>query len=626
MKKNTKKILQQRFDQDGLTLPPALETANLQMHLPEQTATLHRKAVKRNTFTRIVGAAACLALVLTCLYTAVPHSKNTQNGSHSATESAEKTAVYSQTGALPHYADYAQLKAQLQGMDSAAFTDVRDTVKASDLTDNATAGSTYIQVDGVDESDLLKNDGTYLYAVDIDRQRVLLYSAAKGTAKKIATLEPCKALNAQEKTAARLTGIYQSGNRLAVQMTVLYYGENRSESRTETYDITNRKAPKLLQSYSQSGEYLTSRRIGGTIYTVSNTMPRDNSCKRTADYVPYAGATDHTSLLPAEHIGRTESPAGPNTLVITAVSLTTGNATAAPKAVLGCGTVVYCNRDRLYIAADLAESRKKDGAHTGYDRQVQLICAALSDKEIAFTATCEVDGTVLDSYAMDARDGQFRVVTTRQTGEKAYKNTLYIFNEKLQALGKVTDFAKDETVKAVRFTDDFVYVITYRQTDPLFCIDLTQPTAPKITGSAKIDGFSSHLLALDKTTLLGIGYATQWGQSGEALTGLKLALFNVKNGTPKVLDSKTFADWESEAQYDPHAICYNQTDGAVVLSYYSAYNAPAGVLQIKAKNGKLQTRTLGTLTKNALPLRCTYIGSTYYILDHNAKIHTIPTK
>ncbi len=621
MKKNTKKILKQRFDQDGLALPPALETENLQERLPEQTATLRQSSVKRIAFTRIVSAAACLALVLTCLYAAAPHNKNAQVDSGTK---ADTSAAYSQTGALPHYTDYAQLKAQLQSMDSTAFANVRDTVKADTLTDSSAAGSTYIQVDGVDESDLLKNDGTYLYAIDSDRQRILVYSAAQSTAQKIATLEPCKALNAEEKTAALLTGIYQSGNRLAVQMTVLYFEENRSESRTETYDITNRKAPKLLQSYSQSGEYLTSRRIGNTIYTVSNTVPKDHTCKRAEDYVPYAGATDHTELLPAEHIGRTENPADPNTLVITAVSLTTGNATAAPKAVLGCGTVVYCNRDRLYIAANSADS-SRDGSAARSGRQTQLICATLSDKEIAFTDTCEVDGQVPDSYAMDARAGQFRVVTTRQTGEKAYKNTLYIFNEKLQALGKVTDFAKDETVKAVRFTDDFAYVITYRQTDPLFCVDLTTPTAPKITGSVKIDGFSSHLLPLNETTLLGIGYATQWGQGGEQIAGLKLALFDVQRGAPKVLDSKTFADWESEAQYDPHAICYNQRDGAVVLSYWS-YNAPAGVLQIKEKNGKLQTRTLGKLPKNALPVRCTYIGTAYYVLDQSGKIYTVPTK
>ena len=232
---------------------------------------------------------------------------------------------------------------------------------------------------------------------------------------------------------------------------------------------------------------------------------------------------------------------------------------------------------------------------------------------------------MLDSYAMDARNSQFRVVTTCQTGEKAYKNTLYIFNEKLQALGKVTDFAKDEIVKAVRFTDDFAYVITYRQADPLFCIDLTQPTAPKITGSAKIDGFSSHLLPLDKTTLLGIGYATQWGQSGEALAGLKLALFDVQDGTPKVLDSKTFANWESEAQYDPHAICYNQTDGTVAVTYLDN-GERAGILQIAVQNGELLTRTLGTLPKHALPTRCTYIGSTYYALDQNGKIYAVTTK
>ena len=622
MKKNNKKMLQDRFDQDGLTLPPALEIENLKKRLPEKMVTLRKSNVKRNTFTKMISAAACLALVVTCLYAAVPHGKNTQDGNESKVDTAP---VYSQTGALPHYADYNQLKAQLQKMDSSAFANVRDTVKADTLTDSAAVGSTYIQVDGVDESDLLRNDGAYLYAIDGDQQQVLLYSTAQGKAEKIATLAPCKALNAQDKTAAYLTGIYQSGNRLAVQMTVLYYEENRSETRTETYDITDRKAPKLLQSYAQSGDYLTSRKIGNTIYTVSNTVPRDNSCKRTEDYVPYAGPTDHTNLLPAEHIGRTENPAGPNTLVITAVSLATGNAAAAPKSVLGCGATVYCNQDRLYIAAGLAESNEKDGVRTGTQSQTQLICAALSDKEIAFTATCDVDGSITDSYAMDARDSQFRVVTTRQTGEKAYKNTLYIFNEQLQPLGKVTDFAKDETVKAVRFTDDTAYVITYRQTDPLFCIDLTQPTAPKITGSVKIDGFSSHLLPLNKTTLLGIGYATQWGQYGEEIAGLKLALFDVTNGTPRVLDSQTFTDRESEAQYDPHAICYNRANGTVVLPY-TEYNAHAGILQIKDRNGKLQIRTLGTLPKNALPVRCTYIGSTYYTLDQNGKIYTVPTK
>ena len=169
---------------------------------------------------------------------------------------------------------------------------------------------------------------------------------------------------------------------------------------------------------------------------------------------------------------------------------------------------------------------------------------------------------------MDERDGYFRIATTSERAGMDVNN-LYVLDPKLKETGKVTGFARNESIKAVRFIGDKAYVITYEAIDPLFIIDLSDPASPRIEGEVKIDGFSTLLIPVDENRLLGIGHATgDNGYGGEYDSGLKLALFDISDpSNPKVMDSKEFKDMSSIAQYDHHALMVNNDAGYFAIPY-----------------------------------------------------------
>ena len=144
-----------------------------------------------------------------------------------------------------------------------------------------------------------------------------------------------------------------------------------------------------------------------------------------------------------------------------------------------------------------------------------------------------------------------------------------MLDSKLKEAGKVTGFARNESIKAVRFIGEKAYVITYEAIDPLFIIDLSDPADPRIEGEVKIDGFSTLLIPVSAGRLLGIGHATgDNGYGGEYDSGLKLALFDISDPSePKVLDSREFRDMSSIAQYDHHALMVNSDAGYFAIPY-----------------------------------------------------------
>jgi uncharacterized secreted protein with C-terminal beta-propeller domain len=148
-------------------------------------------------------------------------------------------------------------------------------------------------------------------------------------------------------------------------------------------------------------------------------------------------------------------------------------------------------------------------------------------------------------------------------------NNLYILDSDLKETGKVTGFARNESIKAVRFIGSKAYVITYEAIDPLFIIDVSDPADPRIEGEVKIDGFSTLLIPISDGRLLGIGHATgDNGYGGEYDSGLKLALFDISDPSePKVLDSREFENMSSMAQYDHHALMVNSDAGYFAVPY-----------------------------------------------------------
>ena len=238
---------------------------------------------------------------------------------------------------------------------------------------------------------------------------------------------------------------------------------------------------------------------------------------------------------------------------------------------------------------------------------------------------------------MDERNGYFRIATTSNRGGIDVNN-LYVLDSKLKESGKVTGFARNESIKAVRYIGDKAYVITYEAIDPLFIIDLSDPADPRIEGEVMIDGFSTLLIPVSEGRLLGIGHATgDNGYGGEFESGLKLALFDISDPSePKVLDSREFENMSSLAQFDHHALMINRdadyfaipyevwnysgavSDSEVAADGDETFYEPessydAGVLLFRAgdKIGAADRHSLGTSAVS----RCVYIGDWIYAID-----------
>jgi uncharacterized secreted protein with C-terminal beta-propeller domain len=285
---------------------------------------------------------------------------------------------------------------------------------------------------------------------------------------------------------------------------------------------------------------------------------------------------------------------------------------ADTKAVLGYGGQIYCNENNLYIT-----QQKSD--------KVQIIKVKLGKEEIQFTATGKVSGSVYDQFAMDEKDGYLRIATTSENKKGTDVNNLYVLDENLKVVGKVTGFAKDESIQAVRYIDDKAYVITYEQTDPLFIIDLSNPTAPEITGSVKITGFSSLLVPVDENTLLGIGYSTEETELGEATNGIKFALFDISDSSaPKILDSEVMEQSYSYAQWTHKALVVNQKEGYYAIPYdtydYNNDEESHGVVTLKVVNNDIVITNTFKSEKLTDMSRCTYIDDYLYGIDYTGTI------
>ena len=273
-----------------------------------------------------------------------------------------------------------------------------------------------------------------------------------------------------------------------------------------------------------------------------------------------------------------------------------------------------------------------------YSQQMTGIIKVNLANGIKFTASGEVEGRVNNQYSMDEYNGNLRVATTSMNEDYEDVNNLFVLDEKLNQLGKVTGFAENESIQAVRFIDKTAYVITYRQTDPLFVIDVSNPSKPRIDGEVKISGFSTMLVPVDENTLLGIGYHTEEDPSvaSNAQNALKLVTFDVTDRSdPKVLDSKIFPFLSSAVQSDPRALLVNSERGdyTIPTSYYKdseyrngkylIYEVPEtnnGLINFRVDNGKINVideYSSENLTRYDCYSfnRCVYAGDYQYILS-----------
>ena len=290
----------------------------------------------------------------------------------------------------------------------------------------------------------------------------------------------------------------------------------------------------------------------------------------------------------------------------------------APVTVVGDASQVYASQDVLTVAATrwpevdpMAEQWEGPLVGSG-DVATDLHQFSIAgDGPATYLASGAVDGTLLNQFSMSEHEGVLRVATTEgdawATGgaeSESYVSTLERDGDQLVELGRVGGMGEGEQIYAVRFLGDVGYVVTFEQTDPLYTLDLSDPADPRVVGELKIPGYSAYLHPIGDGLLLGVGQdATDEGRR----LGAQVSLFDVRDpANPERIDTFDLGDGASEVEWDHHAFLWWADTDLAVLPTQSwggeQEEAFSGVVGVTADASGLRTAgRLATATGGSGP-------------------------
>ncbi len=279
----------------------------------------------------------------------------------------------------------------------------------------------------------------------------------------------------------------------------------------------------------------------------------------------------------AAHAPNTFSGFGMVTVVSVDLSegLRAGIAASNAAGVMAGGQIVYASPEHLYVAApewvDYSEMPAPDAVVAAKQHGTDIHRFDISDPRAAkYEMSGHVEGDLVDQFAMDEHDGNLRVATTTGApwdgGASESESQVVVLAPKgdtLTTIGHVGGLGRGETIQSVRFLGSVGYVVTFRQTDPLYTIDVSDPTNPHVAGELKILGFSAYLHPVGDGKLLGIGQDAT--ESGGQL-GTQVALFDVSDpANPTRVAQATVPNATSGAEWDHHAFLWWSASGLAAI-------------------------------------------------------------
>ncbi len=418
----------------------------------------------------------------------------------------------------------------------AASPDASTGSRDSAVTASPGYSQTNVQERGVDEPDIVKTDGRRVVAIANGRVQLI---DATGDAPVVRSTLPITDAAKLLMSGDRLL-VYRGQYAFAVDATTETFAKANA-AQVELYDIADISNPKLLQSLRVDGSLVDSRLVGSKVRLIGSFSPDLNiqspsydangnldaastarlnsaiAASKVEDWTPTYSVLDASGksirageLVSCEHLGRPENFSGVSTVSVMSFDMNNGFDLVDTAGVIGEGQTVYATVSTLYVSTT---SWTKDGFSP--DTNIHKFAGAPGEQP-TYKGSGQVTGSILPSYALSERDGVLRVASTTATtvGWKAQRSqvegivtTLEEKDGSLRQLGRVGGLgAQDnESIKSVRFIDDKAYVVTFRQTDPLYVIDLADPKTPKVTGELKIPGYSGYLHPVGKNLLLGVG-------------------------------------------------------------------------------------------------------------------------
>ncbi len=525
----------------------------------------------------------------------------------------------------------------------------------SALTDTASNsfGTTNTQEKGVDEGDIIKTDGKYLYIANGDYNSVSIVEAGKGDMTVASKIQLGGEYGVKELYLSNgkliIVGGYYSADMIGtvIQGDIAVYDMAYGSAYTNqcfvlVYDVSDPANPQKINEYIQQGSFESTRMIGARLYTISGYFVSLRDDDYRDNCIPEITVNGVNEKIPAGCISIVEESQKSNYTVVTTLDLTKeGEPTA--EAILGGCTEIYASLDSLFTAETIYNY--KNGTNT-----TKIYRFEYTDTGVNFKCCGIVDGYINDQFSMSYDGKYFRIATTANRAENNENNdevvswsnsnivnNLYILNDQMQPVGKVEDLAKGETIKSVRFVENMAYVVTFRQTDPLFVIDLTDPTNPTVKGELKIPGFSQYLHPIKAGLLVGVGRdGTDEGENNNC----KVSLFDVTNPyEPKessilkvVSGGDAYCYTYVERNHKAYINLANDEFAVPfeVLSYTmngDGYNKAYGAIYIRYRleGDKLQEVARYTLGTHVYAIGATYIDDVFYVLTNSYADGTVVT-
>lgn len=502
------------------------------------------------------------------------------------------------------------------------YADAIPQTTVTSTTINRDFSTTNTQVAGVDEGDIIENDGTYLYVLN-------------GNDLAIVQAYPANEMREVSRVTIKGTAIaeYLYGDRLTVISRVggysglVYFGEDVAplgliarypggttyytplQTIVSVYDVSDRSNPQLSKQVTLDGDYFESRAIGDRVHVLTTNQLKLPEVRVIADPVDsnttvtptssnelsiamfrrlladghYETQAEYEARLRAD-IDKLIDDAMPNysiqtatgdavqglisaatdivkpltaeqTKLLSAVSIDVD----APQARLASSRTIFTSSsDTIYASLDhlfvfRREWTPEDQNHT----RIIEFTWDLNGAGLRATGTGLVPGDVINQFSIDEFDGQLRVATTTRSYRNGFwrpDNNLYVLKNNLgllEVVGSVQELAPGESIRSVRYFGDRAFVVTFRDIDPLFDIDLSNPNRPRVRGQLRVAGYSSYMQIIDANHILAIGRNTSGGWSGAT----QVSLFDISNpDRPTLIDNDTLPRFSNSiAENDHHA-------------------------------------------------------------------------
>ena len=466
---------------------------------------------------------------------------------------------------------------------------------------------TNVQVLGVDEPDIVKTDG----------ERIIVLSEGTLIVADITGSEP-RVVGRLQIGNLSVQSLFLSGD------TVLMFGSawnsfhplvdsdvefapSYQTPSVQLVEVDISGDPEVVRTMSIDGQFVSGRMIEDTVRLILRSGPvgfewsypsgsglraereaieENQEIIRNSEpdnWIPYYLVTDadgdvtaEGTLFDCDKANHPEEFSGLNMLSVMTIDLRDGLDVTDSMGVLATGDTVYASADSLYVATQNWDTWLW-AQQGGGDREPETVTSDIHKFDISnvrvtrYEASGVVDGYLLNQFAMDEYEGLLRVASTTQPNwwgsgfeSESLVTVLSQDGPELNQVGSVDGLGKTEQIYSVRFVGDMAYVVTFRQTDPLYTVDLSDPTSPEVVGELKILGYSAYLHPISDGLLMGIGQdATEAGR----VEGTQVSVFDVSDPTnPTRIDQITLSKGSnSEVEYDHHAFLYWQPTGLAMV-------------------------------------------------------------